>query len=84
MNHDLEIAIEDAEFSEGREIDLFDAICALSTHEHTVAVLLDAFKQATIETELAWREIEQRADFRTRYHSRKVFFETERRRRNEF
>lgn len=84
MTRDLEIAIEGAEFDAEREIDLFDAICALSTHEHTVAVLLDAYKQAAIETEMAWREIEQRGDFQARYHSRKVFFETERRRRHEF
>lgn len=70
MSHDLEIAIENAELADERAQDFEDAICALTERQYTILILLDAFKKAVLDSELQWRELEQRVDFRAKYRTR--------------
>lgn len=70
MNRDLLIAIEEAELANERVGDLEDAICALSSSEYTILILLDEFKKNLLEHEKLWRDIELRSDFKAQYSDR--------------
>jgi hypothetical protein len=48
----------------------FEAICALSKNEAATALLLNAFREAVLDTEKLWKDIEQREDFKTCYTDR--------------
>jgi hypothetical protein len=66
----LFLEIEQVENVRDDALSYFEAICALSTNEASTALLLNAFREAVLDTENLWKEIEQREDFKARYADR--------------
>lgn len=70
MTRELLIKIEDAEVQRDSALEIEEAIINLSESKAAIKALLDAYRDALINAESRWREIESRADFRTQYKNR--------------
>lgn len=63
----LSLEIERAESELDEALQLQAAIIALSKNEAAALVLAMALRDAAVNCEIAWREIEQREDFKAEY-----------------
>ena len=70
MDKNLFIAIERAEIELEEAEDFAQVIITLSKHPRTTETLVNAFRDAAVNAELLWRDIEQRDDFKAHYSDR--------------
>ena len=66
----LFLRIEEAEPAEDVTASLAEAIAELSKNPTATIVLLNELQQAAVDAEILWREIEQSAEFKAKYHNR--------------
>ena len=71
MDTNLYLKIEAAENSHCDAEDLANVIVELTTHKATVNALIDAYRNAILNAEYMWREIEQTAAFQAKCTSRR-------------
>lgn len=70
MDRKLYLKIEEAEQSRDESIAYSDALCDLSKNPVATSALAHEMRQAAVDSELKWQEVEQMPEFKSRYTSR--------------